>query len=413
MTPLVPLRSNREFRAYLAARLTNSLATSALAVVVAYQTYEISRDPLALGWLGLVEATPALSLALFGGHVADRRDRRSVVLLASLAMVACSLLLALIATNAASYGLLAIFGVIFLTGVAGGFERPALSAFEAQIIPIEQVTVGTSSASTVSLTGSIVGPALGGIAYAVVGPAWTYVFVAALLIVSTVCLTFFPRKAMPQLEVGEGTWHSVTLGLRYVFRSRILVSAMALDLFAVLFGGAMAMLPIFASDILLVGPAGLGLLRTAPSVGALLVMVISTRRPPSARAGTTLLTCVFGFGLSIVVFALSSNFLLSLAALFVSGVTDGISMIIRSVIVRLASPEHLRGRIASVNWLFVGASNEIGAFESGVAARLFGVVPSVAVGGVVTLVVVALVAFATPELRRLDLRRSLVSPESA
>jgi MFS family permease len=413
MRPPVPLRSNREFRAYLGARLTNSLATSALAVVVAYQTYELSRDPLALGWLGLVEATPALSLALFGGHVADRRDRRSLVLLASFAMVACSLLLALIATDAAGYGLPAIFGVIFLTGVAGGFERPALSAFEAQIIPIEQATVGTSSASTLSQAGSIVGPALGGIAYALVGPARTYVIIAGLLVVSTACLALISRKAMPEQEPGEGTWHSVTLGLRYVFRSRILLGAMSLDLFAVLFGGAVAMLPIFASDILRVGPAGLGLLRIAPSVGALLVMVIATRHPPSAHAGSMLLACVFGFGLSIVVFALSTNLLLSLGALFVSGVTDGISMIIRSVIVRLASPEHLRGRIASVNWLFIGASNEIGAFESGVAARFLGVVPSVAIGGVVTLIVVALVALSTPELRRLDLRGSLVSQESA
>jgi MFS family permease len=413
MPPLVPLRSNREFRAYVAARLTNSLATSALAVVVAYQTYQISHDPLALGWLGLVEATPALSLALFGGHVADRRDRRSLVLLASFAMVVCALLLAAISTSAASYGVLAIFGVIFLTGVAGGFERPALSAFEAQIIPIEQAAVGTSSASTLSQAGSIIGPAAGGIAYALIGPAATYLLIAALLVITTVCLALIPRKAMPVQETSEGTWHSVTLGLRYVLRSRILVGAMSLDLFAVLFGGAVAMLPIFASDILKVGPAGLGLLRIAPSAGALLVMVIATRRPPSAHAGSTLLACVFGFGVSILVFALSTNLLLSLAALFMSGVTDGISMIIRSVIVRLASPEHLRGRIASVNWLFVGASNEIGAFESGVAARLLGVVPSVAIGGVVTLAVVVLVALSTPELRHLDLRRSLVTPESA
>jgi MFS family permease len=178
---------------------------------------------------------------------------------------------------------------------------------------------------------------------------------------------------------------------------------MALDLFAVFFGGAIALLPIFASDILQVGPVGLGLLRTAPSIGALGVMLIATRRPPSQHAGRTLLICVAGFGLSMIVFGLSTSFVLSMAALFFSGVTDGISVVIRSTILRVLSPDRLRGRVASVNWVFIGASNEIGAFESGVAARLFGTVPSVVGGGILTLAVVGGVALMAPTLRRLDL----------
>ena len=400
----VPLLRMREFRALLGARLTSGLAMSALATVVAYQTYVITHDPLSLGWLGLVEAIPALSLVLFGGHVADRRDRRSIVLVTSALMVGCAILLALISTDPGQFGLAAIFGVIFIQGVAGGFERPALSAFEAQVIPLRQTALGASWASSVSQLGGICGPALGGIAYAVIGVTNTYLLLAALLVGTVGSVALIGRKPMPEPEVGESVVQRMLHGVRYVFHSRILVGSMALDLFAVFFGGAVAMLPIFASDILKVGPIGLGILRTSPSIGALLLMLIATRRPPAARAGATLLVCVAGFGLSIVVFALSGSFLLSVVALFVSGVTDGVSMIVRSVIVRVASPEHLRARIAAVNWVFIGASNELGAFESGVAARLMGVVPSVLAGGLVTLAVVGLVAMLVPELRHLDLR---------
>ena len=191
--------------------------------------------------------------------------------------------------------------------------------------------------------------------------------------------------------------------MRYVARSPVLLGSMALDLFAVFFGGAIALLPVFASDILHVGPVGLGLLRTAPSVGALLVMLVATRRPPGRHAGRTLLLCVAGFGLSMIVFGLSTSIVISLIALFMSGVTDGVSVIIRNTVLRVLSPEAIRGRVAAVNWVFVGASNELGAFESGVAARLFGAVPTVVAGGIVTLGIVGLVALAVPGLRRFDL----------
>ena len=370
--------------------------------MVGYQVYIITRDPLALGWLGLVEAIPALSLMLFGGHVADRRDRRSIILVTSAAATACSVALALISADDAAT-LIPILVVIFLIGVASGFERPALTAFEAQVIPREQAVQGVSYQSTVSQTGGILGPVLGGIAVAVVGVAGTYAAIALLLAIATGCLFVIPRKPMPEPVPGESIVDSLLGGLRYVARTPALIGSMALDLFAVFFGGAIALLPIFATDILHVGPVGLGLLRTAPAVGALGVMLIATRRPPSRHAGRTLLICVAGFGVSMIVFGLSTTFVLSMVALFFSGVTDGLSMIIRSTILRVLSPERIRGRVASVNWVFIGASNELGAFESGVAASIFGTVPTVVGGGLITLAVVGAVALLVPTLRTLDL----------
>jgi MFS family permease len=405
-----PLLALREFRALLGARSTNALATSALATVVAFQTYDITRDPLALGWLGLVEAIPALSLVIFGGHLADRRDRRAIVIVASTVVTISAAVLA--ALSAAGVLTLAgILAVIFATGVASGFERPALTALEAQVVPRDQATRGISMLSSVSQSGAILGPAVGGIAIAIVGIPVTYAGIAVLLAISTGCLALVSRKPIPGRIEGEPMIQSLLGGIRYVARTPVLLGAMALDLFAVFFGGAIALLPIFATDILHVGSVGLGVLRTAPSVGALLVMLVATRRPPSRHAGRTLLFCVGGFGLSMIVFGSSTVFAVSLAALFFAGVTDGVSMIIRSTILRVLSPERIRGRVASVNWVFIGASNELGAFESGVAARLFGTVPSVIGGGILTLAVVGAIAWLVPELRSLDLDRARPTDE--
>lgn len=392
----------REFRALLGARSTNALAMSALVTVVAFQVYEITRDPLALGWLGLVEAIPALSLVLFGGHLADRRDRRAIVVITSGIVTLCAVALAALSASAV-LSLGAILIVIFATGMASGFERPALTALEAQVVPRDEAARGVSMLSSVSLAGSIIGPAFGGIAIALVGIPLTYAGIAVLLAISTGCLALIGRKPMPDWIAGEPILESLLGGVRYVRRTPVLLGSMALDLFAVFFGGAIALLPIFAADILHVGPIGLGVLRTAPSLGALLVMLAATRRPPGRSAGRTLLIAVAGFGVSMIVFGASTTFAVSLIALFFAGVTDGISMIIRNTILRVMSPERIRGRVASVNWVFIGASNELGAFESGVAARLFGTVPSVIGGGVLTLAVVGVTALLVPALRSLDL----------
>lgn len=392
-----------EFRFLLGARLTYAVAAGAIATVVAFQTYELTHDPLSLGWLGLAEGIPALALALFGGHVADRRDRRSIVLLSGVTVTICAVLLGVLADTDA-FGLLGILVVIAITGIASGFERPALSAFEAQIIPRAEAVRGASYVSSVSQAGVIGGPAIGGLAVAIVGMPMTYAGITIVLVVSTICVALIARKPMPErVDDGETMIQSVLAGVRFVRRSRVLLGSMSLDLFAVFFGGAIALLPVFATDILHVGPAGLGLLRTAPSIGALAVMLVATRRPPSRTAGPMLLVCVAGFGVSMLVFGLSTTFWLSMAALFFSGVTDGVSMIIRMSIGRIFTPDALRGRVSSVNWVFIGASNELGAFESGFLARILGTVPSVVAGALVTLGVVGLVAVTVPELRRLNL----------
>jgi MFS family permease len=397
-----PLLHEREFRAFLVLRYLFAFTGSAFATVVGFQTYLITGDPLALGTLGLVEAIPALSLMLFGGHFADRRDRRSIVIATSVVATICAAILAVV-TEAGSVTFLWILAVVFIAGVASGFERPAITAFEAQIIPREYAVKGVSYVASASELGMILGPTVGGILAAVIGLAWTYAFIAILLAVSVGCILLISRKPMPEIDESETLVESVLGGWRYVRRTPALLGSMALDLFAVFFGGAMALLPVFATDILHVGAAGLGFMRTAPSIGALLAMLISTRRPPSRRAGAWLIVSVAGFGASMIVFGLSTMFWLSLVALFFAGVTDGVSMVIRSTILRVLSPERLRGRVASVNWVFIGASNELGAFESGVIARIFGTVPAVVGGAVLTLGVVALVAVTVPTLRALDL----------
>jgi MFS family permease len=402
----------RDFQALLVTRFTAWFVMSALTVVVGYQVYLLTHDPLALGLLGLVEALPALSLSLLGGHLADRRDRRTIYVTSQLVMTGTIVALALLSIDPTRFGMAGILAVIFVTGIAAGFQRPANTAFEAQVIPVEHMTRGASLSSGSGQMGGIIGPAVGGLLYAVIGVTATYVVLALILLVSVGAILLIAPKPMPVVAATESLRESLASGLRFVRRSPILLGGMSLDLFAVLFGGAIAMLPIFASDILNVGPGGLGLMRTAPSVGALLAFSLAAWRPPKAHAGLTLLACVAGFGVSIIVFALSTNFLLSLLALFMTGATDGISVVIRSIITRVASPEHLRARIASVEYLFIGASNEVGAFESGVAAKLFGVVPSVALGGLVTLGVVAIVATFVPQLRRLDLGQPLLPPDS-
>ncbi|GIL15099.1 MAG: MFS transporter [Chloroflexota bacterium] len=393
-----------EFRYWLASSVFSTLANRALAVAIGYQIYELTRDPLALGILGLVEAIPAVGLSLFGGHFADRHDRRAIVLITRAVSVFAALALAALSLNMRSMGVAALYAVVFVAGIARGFADPAISAFEAQVVPRELYVNAATWSGSVGQATAILGPTLGGFVYAFFGVTNAYLMIALFLALAWICMALIASKPMPPAEAGESLWQSIKVGVNYVFHHQILVGSMALDLFAVLFGGAIALLPIFASDILQVGPQGLGLLVAAPSVGALLAMLWSTRHPPIQNAGKILFGVVAGFGVSIIVFALSRDFFLSLFALALSGMFDGISMVIRETILRLYSPEHLRGRIAAVQWVFIGSSNEIGAFESGVAARVLGVAPAVWLGGVVTLIVVGVTFVLAPQLRALDLR---------
>ncbi|GGR54399.1 MFS transporter [Deinococcus seoulensis] len=392
-----------EFRAMLLAAVTSTLASRAVALTVAYQLYQLTKDPLTLGVLGLVEAIPALSLALLGGVVADRNDRRRILLATISAEVLCAALFTLYAPHAAQHGIWPLLALIFTLGVARGFSDPALPAFQAQVVPRELLLRASAWRSSAWQAAAIIGPALGGVLYASVGPAGAYAFAAALLGVSLACVAYVKPKPRPAFTPGEPFVDSIKAGLAFVLGRQVLVGSMALDLFSVLFGGAVALLPVFASDILRVGPTGLGVLVAAPSVGALAVMLYATRRPPGVGAGRTLLLAVAGFGVCMLVFGLSQNFALSVAALVAAGLFDGISMVIRSATLQLKTPDHMRGRVNAVSGMFIGASNELGAFESGVAARLLGTGRSVWVGGVVTLIVVAVTAALAPELRAMNL----------
>jgi MFS family permease len=404
--PLSTLFQLRDFRRLLVANACATLASRALAVVVGYQVYALTKSPFALGYLGLIEAIPALSLALYGGHVADRHDRRSILRITLGALVACSATIAAItALTTGSMPLTALYAVVFIAGIARGFAEPAVSAWEAQIIPPALMVTASACFSSTWLTCAILGPVLGGAILATLGPiaafgCFSMFFGLAWAAVSR--MASYPVVPPPD---GESIWQSIAEGVKYVATDQILVGSMALDLFAVLFGGAIAILPVFASDVLHVGPVELGFLNAAPNAGALITMLIATQHPPLRHAGRNLLGAVTGFGVSMIVFALSTNLWLSLAALIFAGICDGVSVVIRRSIVRLLSPVHLRGRIASVGMVFIGASNELGALESGLAAGWLGTVRSVLAGGVVTLVVVCITANRAPLLRGLRLDR--------
>jgi len=378
------------------------LASRATVVVIGLQIYKLTASALALGILGLVEAIPAISLSLYGGYIADRLDRRKILLITKAVSTLCVLLLAILSLKHHQTSILGLYTVIFVAGIARGFADPASTAFEAQVVP-KQLTV--NAASWISSTGlgcAVIGPVIAGFAYETLGIVVTYVIISLFFAGSWISMAKIPSKHLPSLPKKEPLIQSMTAGLRFVFQEQVLIGAMALDLFAVFFGGAVALFPIFATDILNVGARGLGLMEAAPALGALTVMLISTRHPPIHYAGRNLLVCVAGFGISMIIFAFSRNFILTLITLFASGIFDGVSMVIRRSIVRLLSPDAIRGRVASVSWIFVGASNELGAFESGLLAHWIGVLPTVWVGGAITLLVVAITAISAPQLRRLS-----------
>ena len=373
-SPLVPFRWP-DFRCLFAAAFCSTLASRALAVVLGYEVYDLTGNPLALGMLGLIDVIPAVSIALYGGHIADRRDRRQILRITLGALVLSAIALALVEGSGIDHGkLILLYGVVFVAGIARGFAEPAAQALEAQVVPFEVLINSSTLMASCWMTAAVVGPLVGGFSYQHLGSAWTFGGIAVLYALAWVAINLISPKPRPAPPEGESIWESVAVGVRYVLNDQILLGSMSLDLFAVLFGGAIAMLPIFARDVLHVDATGLGMLNAAPTAGALVAVLFASRRPPVRHAGRILFVAVTGFGVSMVVFALSTNFWLSLVALAFSGVFDGLSVVIRRAINRLFSPDHLRGRIASVTTIFIGASNELGAFESGMMAAWLGTV---------------------------------------
>jgi len=400
----------KDFRMFILARFLLTFGIQMQSVIVGWQVYKITHDPFSLGLIGLAEAIPFLSVALFAGHVADSMNRRRIILVTVIAYLIGAFALLLLSMHlkiaAWSSGVFSIYAIIFATGFARGFFYPAQSAFMAQIVPRELYPNSSTWNSTVWHIAAVSGPAFGGLIYGFVGIEAAYATVIGFVIASFIFFLQMRNRPLPLREIKEGLVESLTTGIRFVFGNQVLLGALALDMFAVLFGGAVAMLPVFAAEVLNEGPQGLGFLRAAPAAGAVLMALILAYRPPLRHAGINLLVAVAGFGFSIILFAISRNFYLSLAMLALSGMFDNVSVIIRSTIIQLYTPDDMRGRVASVNSIFIGSSNEIGSFESGLAAKLLGLVPSVIFGGTMTLIIAAATGRFSPKLRKLNLHEA-------
>ena len=397
---LPPVLHRRDYALLVAALLAMGLGSQMVAVAVGWQVYAIHHSAFDLGLIGLAEFVPLPILALPAGHLADRFSRRAVFA-ASLALSVAVTVGLLVVSFTASEVLWPFLVLAAAAGVATALGTPAARALPPVLVPLDLVESAMAVRSTASQIGFVVGPAIGGLLFAV-RPELAYGTAAVLLAVGLVCVSAVHEPHEAAADVPALGVDNLLAGFRFMRRTPVLLGAITLDLFAVLFGGAVALLPLFARSVLHTGPFGLGVLRTAPAVGALLAGVVLTRRPLGGRVGRTLLLVVGAFGASMIVFALSHSFALSFGALAVSGFVDMISMNIRSTTVALATPNELRGRVLAIEMVFVSASNELGAFESGVAAALFGAVTAVVAGGAITIGLAASWPFLFPALAAID-----------
>ena len=388
------------FALFWSSRVLATLALQMQTVAVGWQLYSLTGSALDLGLVGLVQFVPTIVLTLVVGQVADRYDRRLVVVVCELAQAGAGGVLALGSLGGwlTRDGILTLVAII---GAARAFENPARAAFVPRLVPLALLPRAIASVTSAGQTARIVGPALGGVLYTL-GPATVYALVAALYVVGATLIALV-RDDQPARVPDEITPASLFSGIAFIWRQRLLLGLMSLDLFAVLLGGATALLPIYARDILDTGPWGLGLLRAAPAVGALAMSLVLTRHPVDRRAGPVLFAAVFVFGLATLVFGVSTSLRVSLAALVVLGASDLLSVVIRQSLVQIRTPDGMRGRVSAVHSLFTGTSNQLGEFESGLLAALFGAVPAVLVGGAGTLVVAAVWMYRFPELRRFEL----------
>ena len=403
----------REFNIFLLIRFLLVLGWSMQFIIIEWEVYNITKNPLALGLIGLVEIVPAISMALFAGHIVDQKEKKKLFVLAIFAFLLVSVGF-FVVTSSYTYSnysstkiLYAIYFLVFIGGFIRAFFGPIIFSLVALIVPKKTYPNAASWSSSTWQLSAVIGPALAGfsIAYYGVNTSMLYVLIAVFL--SFLLTYFLKRKPILNPKIGEPIFKSLKEGLSFVFKTKAIFVSIGLDMVAVLFGGAIALLPIYAQDILKVGSEGFGMLRAAPAVGALIIMFTSAYIPVTKNAGKKLLVAVFCFGISIIIFGISSVFYLSLFALFIYGLTDGISMIIRQTILQLKTPDEVRGRVASVNSIFIGSSNELGAFESGLTAKLMGTVPAVVFGGVMTIFSVAFTNFKFPDFKKLDLSEDI------
>lgn len=393
---------------YQFARFCIVVATEMQAVAVAWQVYEVTKRPLDLGLVGLAQFLPSILLFLISGHAADRFNRRNLLLVCDFGFAVCFALLIVI-TLRGNVSIISIYAVLVLLGVVRSFNGPVSRAIFPQLVPPEVFASSVAWGSTFWQAATILGPVFGGMLYAFAerafghgaGPEAVYACSLAAAVAAVVLMLRVPSREKERNKP-SATLHTVLEGFRYIWREKMILGAISLDLFAVLLGGAVALLPVYAREILQTGPWGLGILRSAPGVGAGVMAIAIAHNPLKKKAGATMLWCVAAFGLCTILFGVSRSFALSLFALFLVGATDMVSVIVRATLIQVATPDEMRGRVNAVDMIFIGASNELGQFESGLTAQWFGAVPAVILGGVGAIVVTGLWAWIFPQLRKVD-----------
>jgi MFS family permease len=408
----------KEFNLFLALRFAMVFAWSMQFVIIEWEVYSLTKDPLSLGIIGLMEIIPAVAMALFAGHIVDQSEKKGLLLKCILGFSVISLGLFLITVPTITKDLslntilYVVYALVFFGGLVRSFIGPTIFSLLSLIVPKKVYPNASTWSSSVWQLGSMFGPAIAGFSISFIGVHWSMCLVLVFSLIAILFLTQIEKKPILNPKIGEPIFDSLREGVKFVFKNKTILGAISLDMFAVLFGGAMALLPIFAQDILKVGSEGFGVLRAAPAVGAVVTMVLSAYISLNRKAGVKLLSAIFVFGLCMIVFGLSTIFWVSVFALFLSGVADGVSVVIRNTILQLHTPDNMRGRVSSVNSIFVGSSNELGAFESGVTAKLMGTVTAVVFGGTMTLVTVITTALALPKFRKLDLQKDVEDLEN-
>ena len=399
----------REFNIFLIVRFALVFAWSMQFIVIEWEVYSLTKDPLSLGLIGLMEVIPAVSFALLAGHIVDQKEKRGMLMWCILGFIMVCLGMFLI-TNATIQQLFEqntivwiIYFLVFFGGLVRSFISPTVFSLFAQVIPKNVYSNAATWSSSVWQIGSVLGPMIAGFSILWLGVNWSMFVVFVFALIALIGLTQIEKKPILNTKIGESIGKSLKEGIKFVYNTKEILGAITLDMVAVLFGGAIALLPIYAQDILQVGSKGFGVLRAAPAIGSFLTIITVAYFPLTKQAGIKLLVSIFGFGLSIILFGVSTIFWISLIALFLSGVFDGVSVVIRQTILQLKTPDNMRGRVAAVNSMFVGSSNELGAFESGVAAKLLGTVRSVVFGGTMTILIVISTGIFSPKLRKLDL----------
>ena len=407
----------KEFNIFLLVRFLLVFAWSMQFIIIEWQVYSITKDPWSLGLIGAFEFVPAFTMALFAGHIVDQREKRNLLALCIGLFSLISLGLYFLTNpdfveNWSSNSVLyAIYALVFFGGFLRSFFGPTIFSLIALIVPKKLYANAATWSSSTWQIASVLGPAFAGFTIYKLGVNLSLCIVFALVIFSFLLVFLIQKKPIMNPKKNEPVAKSLKEGISFVFKTKSILGAITLDMISVLFGGAIALLPVFAQDILQVGSKGFGMLRAAPAIGAFLTMLITAYIPVSKNAGMKLLAAIFGFGLCIIIFGLSEIFWISMLALFFSGVTDGVSMVIRQTILQLKTPDHMRGRVASVNSMFVGSSNELGALESGLTAKLMGTVTAVVFGGTMTLITVVTTGILNPTLRKLDLTEDFENQE--